>query len=151
MRDLPRIVAESPIGQPLSTKVLRDGKMIDLVLTLQRSEDEIAKAGRQEGGRQDGGRAEDGRRRGRDGARRRAGRRGNRAGCGQGSGQASRYGRSRPVAGNLDDEGRKTWGIAKDVEGVVITDVAASSAAAEKGLARAMSLSRSPRNSSHAG
>ncbi|WP_425523751.1 Do family serine endopeptidase [Rhizobium setariae] len=43
MRDLTRIVAESPIGKPLEAVILRDGKEIKVMVTLGRQTDEAAK------------------------------------------------------------------------------------------------------------
>ncbi len=51
MRDLPRIVAETPVGAEVVVKILRDGKPMDIKVTLGRLEkaDEIIRKARQAG------------------------------------------------------------------------------------------------------
>ena len=111
MRDLPRVVAESPVGKAVDVLLVRKGKEMTVQVTLGRLEDGEKIAGNEDAGGQD-------------------------EGNGGGDEQA-------PVAtasvlgmtvGELNDDTRKKFGIAADVSGVVITDVAKDSAAAERGI-----------------
>ena len=103
MRDLPRIVAESPVGKDVDVVVIRKGKRQTVKVKLGRLENsDQASAGSQP--QKEGAPAEKS---------------------------------VKPVAlgmtlGKLDDAARKTFGIARDVDGVVVTEVAPNSAAAEK-------------------
>ena len=108
MRDLPRIVAESPVGKEVDVVIVRKGKKQDVKIKL---------------GRLDNGEE---------------------AAAGSGSPPKGGAQTDKPKAssvvlgmtlGKLDDGARKTFGIAKDVEGVVVTAVQPNSAAAEKRIA----------------
>ncbi len=105
MRDLPRIVAESPVGKAVDVVLIRKGEEQTVKVTLGRLEDgeKIAENG--------------------DGAN---------------------PAEEAPVAtamalgmtmGELDDAARETFGIAPEVSGVVVTEVAEGSSAAERGVA----------------
>ena len=109
MRDLPRVVAESPVGKAVDVVLVRKGKEMTVQVTLGRLEDGEKLASAEEGGQDQG----------------------------KGGDEAA------PVAtasvlgmtiGELNDETRKKFGIANDVSGVVVTDVAKDSAAAERGI-----------------
>lgn len=106
MRDLPRIVAESPVGKEVNVTVIRKGEKVSLQVTLGRLEDGEKLAAADE---TDGNPSAD----------------------------------EAPVAtaailgmtlGELDDATRETYGISEDVSGVVITEVAPDSLAAERGV-----------------
>jgi serine protease Do len=110
MRDLPRVVAESPVGKAVDVELVRKGKEMTVQVTLGRLEDGEKLASAEEGGQDQDNKGGD---------------------------QAA------PVAtasvlgmtvGELNDETRKKFGIANDVTGVVVTDVAKDSAAAERGI-----------------
>lgn len=116
MRDLPRVVAESPVGKAVDVVILRDGKEQTVKVTLGRLEnsdeaasDEPAAPGAGEGTE-------------------------------EGTDQAEPPAATLPAAdvvlgmtlATLDDASRKTYEIAADIEGVVVTDVAAGSPAAER-------------------
>ncbi|RWX78443.1 Do family serine endopeptidase [Neorhizobium lilium] len=121
MRDLPRIVAESPVGKQVDVVLMRDGKQQTVKVTLGKLEDtadattDDDKPAAPEGE----GKAPDGK-----------------GGPGGAQGQTA----DAPVAlfgmtlATLGDEQRKSFGIAESVEGVVITKVDEGSVAAEKGL-----------------
>jgi serine protease Do len=143
MRDLPRVVAESPVGKEVDVVVLRDGKEQTVKVTLGRLEDsdEAAAADADADGSPDGvinpdpdenqdmdqpdsGQAPPGP---------------------NGNGQTDQQGQVTPDAKTpknvlglslslLSPEIRKTFGIAESVDGVVVTEVTPGSAAAEKGL-----------------
>jgi serine protease Do len=109
MRDLPRVVAESPVGKAVDVVLVRKGTEMTVQVTLGRLEDGEKLASAEEGGQDQG----------KDGDE------------------------AAPVAtasvlgmtvGELNDEARKKFGIADDVSGVVVTDVAKDSAAAERGI-----------------
>ena len=106
MRDLPRIVAESPVGKAVDVEVIRGGKRQTVQVTLGRLEDgeELASA---EGSPDNNGQAE------------------------EKLDTASALGLT---LSELDDELRAKYEIGEDVNGVVITEVAASSVAADKGI-----------------
>ena len=108
MRDLPRIVAESPVGKAVDVIVVRKGKEQTVKVTLGRLEDSDNAAGGEETGDEEHGEDE-----------------------------------NAPVAtasvlgmtvSELNDDARARFGIAPDIGGVVITDVAKDSAAAERGI-----------------
>ncbi len=116
MRDLPRVVAESPVGKAVDVVILRDGKEQTVKVTLGRLEnndeaasDEPTAPGAGEGTE-------------------------------EGTDQAEPPAATLPAAdvvlgmtlATLDDASRKTYEIAADIEGVVVTDVAAGSPAAER-------------------
>ena len=108
MRDLPRIVAESPIGKDVDVVVIRKGKQQTVKVKLGRLEDSEDQASAPE----------------KSGESKQA--------------PAAKPGASQVLGmtlGKLDDAARKTFGIAKDVEGVVVTAVKPNSAAAERNIA----------------
>ena len=109
MRDLPRVVAESPVGKAVDVVIIRKGVEQTIKVTLGRLEDgEKAAAG--ESGGADGIQGDEG---------------------------------AAPVASasvlgmtvsELNDDARSKFGISADVSGVIVTDVAKDSAAAERGI-----------------
>ncbi len=120
MRDLPRVVAESPVGKAVDVIVLRDGKEVALSVTLGRLEDtgeaegtqeEVAPEGESMAPQTEEGTPED-----------------------QGEGTLAET----QVLGMklipLDAVSRKSFSIADSVEGVVISEIAAGSPAATKGI-----------------
>jgi serine protease Do len=104
MRDLPRVVAESPVGKAVDVVVIRKGEEQTVKVTLGRLEDSEQQAGLDDGG-------EDG------------------SGLPDAVTTVDVLGMT---LAELDDEGREEFAIADDVEGVVITAVDPDSAAAEK-------------------
>jgi serine protease Do len=106
MRDLPRIVADSPVGKEVDVLVVRKGKEETVKVTLGRLEDseELAAA--------EGGETTDG----------------------EESGPVSTATVLGMTISELDDETRTRLEISADVSGVVVTEVAPNSAAAEKGV-----------------
>ncbi len=131
MRDLPRIVAESPIGVPLVAKLIRGGEEMVVTVTLVRLENETAdKADEQtdpeaatndeEANPED--QPEDATPQADDQQD-------------KGSDIAATDSLGLSLAA-LDDEQRKTFGISVDVEGVVITEVAVGSQAEAKGIVK---------------
>jgi serine protease Do len=113
MRDLPRVVAESPVGKAVDVVIIRDGKEMTVKVTLGRLEDgEEAEAAAAEETTE----------------------------MQEGTDQAEPPAGELPAADQvlgmklvaLDVESRKTYGISDDVEGVVITEVTPDSAAAER-------------------
>ncbi|MCB1383600.1 MAG: DegQ family serine endoprotease [Notoacmeibacter sp.] len=108
MRDLPRIVAESPVGKDVDVTVVRKGEEIQVKVKLGRLEDGDKLASEEtEDGKADDAKPDE------------------------------------PVAsakvlgmtlGELDDAARETYGVAKEVNGVVITGVDEGSLAAERGI-----------------
>ncbi len=108
MRDLPRIVADTPVGKSVEVVVLRKGKEEKISVTL--------------------GRLEDGEKQSAD------------ANDGDESGDPEEGSKPKTVKAlgmtfaELSDELRKENGIADDVKGVLIVDVAEGSPAAEKGI-----------------
>jgi serine protease Do len=112
MRDLPRIVAESPVGKEVDVVILREGKEQTVKVTLGRLEDS-AQATAGESDQPDG--TDDGADQGAEPS----------------TEPVQAYGMT---IAPLDEERRKSFGIAESVEGVVVTDVAAGSLAAEKGV-----------------
>ncbi len=151
MRDLPRVVAESPVGKAVDVIIMRDGKQQTVKVTLGRLEDsdQAAAASSDKGsgddknktprlapddngsGSNDGVINPDGGDDGDDGM----------DGQDQGSDQQQQTPQqqaAQSVLGMklaaLNAENRKSFGIADSVDGVVVTEVAPGSAAAEKGL-----------------
>ncbi|QND47520.1 Do family serine endopeptidase [Rhizobium lusitanum] len=150
MRDLTRIVAESSVGKEVDVVIFRDGKQQTVKVTLGRLEDSdkaaVASSDKSGGdkdkspklapddngnGSKDGVINPDGDDDGDDGM------------DGQDQGgdqqpQAPQQQAAQNVLGmklaTLNAENRKSFGIADSVDGVVITEVAPGSAAAEKGL-----------------
>jgi serine protease Do len=106
MRDLPRIVAESPVGDEVDVVILRDGEEQTVQVTLGRLEDgeELAEA-EANGETGDADQEE------------------------ETSAEVSALGLT---LAPLDEEQRSTYSIAEDVEGVVVTEVDPDSEAAEK-------------------
>ena len=120
MRDLPRAVAESPVGKEVDVVVLRDGKEETVKVTLGRLEDSPEDQAAEDSAAPEGEEPvpDDG---------------------DQGEEQNGETEQAGAVAlgmtiAPLDDEQRTAFNIAESVEGVVITAVEAGSAAAEKGL-----------------
>jgi len=129
MRDLPRIVAESPVGKEVDVVLMRDGKEQTVKVPLGRLEDS---AEPQEDAQQpalpedqdngngmppDNGTPDNGAPNDQQGQ--------------TDQGPAATFGMTLAV---LDEEQRKSFGIAESVEGVVITAVEPNSPAAQKGL-----------------
>lgn len=109
MRDLPRIVAESPVGKAVDVEVIRKGKKETLQVTLGRLEDgeQLASAGNEDGAADDEAVQEEEK-------------------------SIELFGMT---LGSLDDAARETFEIGDDVTGgVVITAVEDGSAAASKGV-----------------
>lgn len=105
MRDLPRMVAETEVGKAVRVVVFRKGKTMTLKVTIALLEEDATQASAPATG--DGG----------DPA--------------PGSLEIDRLGLT---LGALSDAARKEYGIANDVSGVLISGVAESGSAAEKGL-----------------
>lgn len=117
MRDLPRIVAESPVGKEVDVVILRDGKEQTVKVTPGRLEDSVqsAESDADEPDDSDVPNPDNG---------------------GDQSAEQSKepvqaYGMTIAV---LDEDRRKSFDIAESVEGVVVTEVAAGSLAAQKGV-----------------
>ena len=108
MRDLPRVVAESPVGKAVDVLIVRKGVEQTVKVTLGRLED-----GEKLASGENGNTDQD---------------KGDKAPA---VSTASVLGMT---VGELNDETRKKFSIAADVSGVVITDVAKDSAAAERGI-----------------
>src|SRR5690606_3265275 len=106
MRDLPRVVAESPVGKAVDVVLVRKGKEMTVQVTLGRLEDGEKLAD-----------AEDGR-----------------ADEDNGAAEVATASVLGMTVGELNDETRSKFGIAPDISGVVITEVAKDSAAAERGI-----------------
>jgi serine protease Do len=114
MRDLPRVVAESPVGKAVDVVIIRDGKEVTIKVTLGRLEDgeKLASAVESETPEQ--------------------------------TTEETAPEATEPEQqvqsvlgmslGTLDEESRKSYEVAEGVEGVVITAVEAGSAAAERGV-----------------
>ncbi|MBB3308985.1 serine protease Do [Rhizobium sp. BK196] len=153
MRDLPRVVAESSVGKQVDVVVLRDGKEQTVKVTLGRLEDsDQAAAG--DNSSDDGvinpdpGENSDMDEPDQDGDQGQAapdGQDPQQQGQGQDQNGQDQQGQATPgqvapkhVLGLslslLSPETRKAFGIAESVDGVVVTEVAPGSAAAEKGL-----------------
>ena len=117
MRDLPRVVAESPVGKAVDVVLLRDGKEMTIKVTLGRLEDGENQAVADDEVTQDEGTPEEG--------------------TTPETGEAQ-PGKADMVLGmgisDLGEEARKTFEIVESVKGVVITEVAPDSAAAERGI-----------------
>jgi serine protease Do len=109
MRDLPRVVAESPVGKAVDVIIVRKGVEQTVKVTLGRLEDG-EKLASGEDGTTDEGKGDD---------------------KAPAVSTASVLGMT---VGELNDETRTKFGIAADVSGVVITDVTKDSAAAERGI-----------------
>jgi serine protease Do len=109
MRDLPRIVAESPVGKAVDVVLVRKGKEMTVQVTLGRLEDGEKLAGAENGDQDE-------------------------AGPGGETAPVTTASVLGMTVGELNEEARRKFGIADDVSGVVITDVAKDSAAAERGI-----------------
>ncbi len=109
MRDLPRVVAESPVGKAVDVVIVRKGVEQTVKVTLGRLEDGEKLANGEDAGKANQG-ADD---------------------KAPAVSTASVLGMT---VGELNDDTRKKFGIGADVSGVVITDVAKNSAAAERGI-----------------
>ncbi|MGK6316020.1 Do family serine endopeptidase [Neorhizobium sp. DT-125] len=126
MRDLPRIVAESPVGKEVDVVILRDGKEQTVKVPLGRLEDSAEP-------QEDAGQPVLPEDQGEDmtpdnGA---PGDRQGQTDQGADQGPAPTFGMTLAA---LDEERRKSFSIAESVEGVVITAVEPNSPAAQKGL-----------------
>jgi serine protease Do len=106
MRDLPRIVAESPVGKAVDLVIVRKGKESTVEVTLGRLED-----GEQLAAAENGGEGGD-----------------------DGASVATATVLGMTIA-ELDDPARQRFEISNEVSGVVVTEVAPDSAAMEKGIA----------------
>jgi serine protease Do len=104
MRDLPRVVAESPVGKAVDVVVVRKGVEQTVKVTLGRLEDGEKLAESAEGQPEEEGEA---------------------------VASASVLGMT---IGELNDEARTKFGVGADVSGVVVTEVTPGSAAAERGI-----------------
>jgi serine protease Do len=107
MRDLPRVVAESPVGKAVDVVIVRKGAEQTVKVTLGRLEDGDKAAEAQAGGEDS-------------------------AVPPQEPATVSAFGMT---LGALDDAAREKFGIGKDVLGVVVAAVTPNSAAAERGVA----------------
>jgi serine protease Do len=107
MRDLPRIVADTTVGKEVDVVVVRKGEEITVKVTLGRLEDgeEAEAAGAEENAMPE-----------------------------EEQGAVSTASVLGMKIAELNEELRTQYGIAKEVTGVVVTDVDADSAAAEKGI-----------------
>lgn len=113
MRDLPRIVADSPIGEAVDVVLLRDGKEMTVSVTLDRLEDNEKIAGAAATGQAE-------------------------PEAGDESPDVEQLSPESPVLGMmlgvLDDDARAKFEISDDVEGVVVTEVQPNSVAAERNI-----------------
>ena len=106
MRDLPRVVAESPVGKAVDVLIVRKGVEQTVKVTLGRLEDGEKLAENEEQVEPE-----------------------------EGGGEAVATAMALGMTiGELDDEARTKFGIGADVSGVVITEVAPDSTAAERGV-----------------
>jgi serine protease Do len=139
MRDLPRVVAESPVGKAVDVVVLRDGKEQTVKVTLGRLEDSDQAAAATDGGESHGGVINPDPDENQDMDQPD----GDQAqpmpdGKGKPAQPAPDAADAKSVLGlslsALSAETRKTFGIAESVDGVLVAEVKAGSLAAEKGL-----------------
>ncbi|MBZ0161896.1 MAG: DegQ family serine endoprotease [Notoacmeibacter sp.] len=105
MHDLPRIVAESPVGKAVTVKVFRKGKLIDVTVTLGRLEDGEKLASAEDSGSE-----------------------------GDEAAPVKSAKVLGMTVAELDDDQRAKFEIAQGVSGVVITEVDANSQAEERGV-----------------
>ncbi|CDZ61534.1 Do family serine endopeptidase [Neorhizobium galegae] len=122
MRDLPRIVAESPVNKEVDVVILRDGKQQTVKVTLGRLEDSADPEEEDDQPALPEGQGEN--------------KTPNNNAPGDQKGELSQdpaaaFGMTLAV---LDEERRKSFSIVESVEGVLITAVAPNSPAAQKGL-----------------
>jgi serine protease Do len=106
MRDLPRIVAESPVGKAVDVIIVRKGVEQTVKVTLGRLEDGEKLAENEDGKPQEGDE----------------------------SGPVATATVLGMTIGELNDDNRKKFGIADDISGVVVTEVAKDSVASERGV-----------------
>jgi len=106
MRDLPRIVAESPVGKAVDVLIVRKGVEQTVKVTLGRLEDGEKLAENENGKPEEG----------------------------KDSGPVATANVLGMTIGELNDENRKKFGIADDISGVVVTEVTKDSVAAERGI-----------------
>ena len=109
MRDLPRVVAESPVGKAVDVVIVRKGKEQTVKVTLGRLEDNDKAATDDQGNSEED----------------------------QGNENTAPVATASVLGmtiGELNDEARSKFGISADITGVVINDVAKDSAAAERGI-----------------
>jgi len=107
MRDLPRVVAESPVGKAVDVVIVRKGVEQTVKVTLGRLEDGEKLAENEDGKPAEGG---------------------------DEGGPVATASVLGMTIGELNDETRAKFSIGADVSGVVITDVAKDSIAAERGI-----------------
>ncbi|RFC62613.1 Do family serine endopeptidase [Fulvimarina endophytica] len=132
-RDLPRIVAETPVGKTVDVEILRktsretDAEPMTVTITLGRLEDgeeKLAAAGGEEAGpgeeTGDGGASDDA--------------------TSGGDAQAAPVEVLGLTLGALDADARSQFGLSEDAEGVLITEVDPGSNAAEKGIEPGMTI-----------
>jgi serine protease Do len=105
MRDLPRVVAESPVGKAVDVVIIRKGVQQTVKVTLGRLEDGEKLADTETSGPDNG--------------------------VGKAVSSAKVLGMT---IGELNDETRKKFDISPDISGVVVDEVAKDSAAAERGI-----------------
>ncbi|QPC88763.1 Do family serine endopeptidase [Mesorhizobium sp. NBSH29] len=110
VRDLPRVVAESPVGKAVDVMIVRKGEEKTVKVTLGRLEDGEKTMADSEGAKLDDGTAPDE------------------------QGAVSTANVLGMTIAELDDAARKQFGISDDVSGVVVTEVAKDSPAAERGI-----------------
>jgi serine protease Do len=110
MRDLPRVVAESPVGKAVDVVIVRKGVEQTVKVTLGRLED-----GEKLASGENGNTDQD-------------------KGDNKATPPVSTASVLGMTIGELNDQTRQKFSIAADVSGVVITDVAKDSAAAERGI-----------------
>jgi serine protease Do len=128
MRDLSRIVAESPVGEEADVVILRDGKQQTVKVTLGKLDDSVQAAATDEDDDQPA--LPDAQGNGKQPEKDAPGGEGSQSGE-KSQDPAAAFGMTFAV---LDDDRRKSFGIAESVEGVVITKVDAGSISAGKGL-----------------
>ena len=116
MRDLPRVVAESPVGKAVDVVVIRDGEQQTVPVTLGRLEDGEKQLSQAEAAPEGEAQAPEGE--------------GNGTQNGQPDATADTV--LGMTLGTLDDATRQAFGISETVQGVVVTAVEANSAAAER-------------------
>ena len=107
MRDLPRVVAESPVGKAVDVVIMRKGVEQTVKVTLGRLEDGEKLADTET------------------------------SGPGKDNGPAEAVSTAKVLGmtiGELDEAARSKFAISKDVSGVVVSEVAENSAAAERGI-----------------
>jgi serine protease Do len=106
MRDLPRVVAESPVGKAVDVLIVRKGEEQTVKVTLGRLEDGEKSAEAESADTEESQPAE----------------------------PVETTSVLGMTVGELNDEARKKFGIGADVSGAVVTDVAPDSAAADRGV-----------------